>query len=447
MSRAFGANSGDTAVRGREKMERIAGLLKDLEKRLSLCMRCGMCRAVCPLFAETGREEDVARGKLALLDGLIRGTFEDSAGVRERLERCLLCGSCAASCPSGVKILEIFLRARAVLADVAGLNPVEKALLRDILAHPGRFDLVMEWGAGAQRLLSGSGNDAAGASCAQLAQKFSERHIDGLAPEPFHVRFRKERQDVETGGQGLRIAFFVGCLLDKVYPHVAEAVVRSLKRRGFRVVVPEGQGCCGIPALAAGETEAFQTLMQANLECFPPESFDYLVTACATCTSTLKKLWPAMAGEIRGAQTTIPAEKILDISTFLVRVAGVTPGRPHSSGDTVAVTYHDPCHLRKSLGIFREPRTLIEASGVYRLKEMVDADRCCGCGGSFNLRHYDLSTAVGMRKRQNIVNTGCSVVATSCPACMIHLSDMLSRSGDKVEVRHVIELLDEEGRS
>ena len=85
----------------------LAQLMRELEEQLVVCMRCGMCQAVCPLFAETGREADVARGKLALLDGLMQELFKDSKGVQERLNRCLLCGSCASNCPSGVKVLDI----------------------------------------------------------------------------------------------------------------------------------------------------------------------------------------------------------------------------------------------------------------------------------------------------------------------------------------------------
>src|SRR5512135_3468712 len=104
-------------------IEVLARLVQELDDQLVVCMRCGMCQAVCPVFAETGRESDVARGKLALLDGLLQQMFEDPHGVHERLSKCLLCGSCAANCPSGVKVLDIFLKARAILSGYIGLPP------------------------------------------------------------------------------------------------------------------------------------------------------------------------------------------------------------------------------------------------------------------------------------------------------------------------------------
>jgi glycolate oxidase iron-sulfur subunit len=71
---------------------------------------------------------------------------------------------------------------------------------------------------------------------------------------------------------------------------------------------------------------------------------------------------------------------------------------------------------------------------------MVGADQCCGCGGSFNLQHYELSKAIGGQKRDSIVQTSCSVVATGCPACMLQMTDVLSRAGDRVRVKHAVEI-------
>ena len=104
------------------------------------------------------------------------------------------------------------------------------------------------------------------------------------------------------------------------------------------------------------------------------------------------------------------------------------------------VTYHDSCHLKKSLGVSKQPRELINMNKNCELVEMVEPDRCCGCGGSFTLTHYDISQQIGQKKRDSIVATGADVVATGCPACMMQLSDMLARNGDRARVRHTIEL-------
>ena len=108
--------------------------------------------------------------------------------------------------------------------------------------------------------------------------------------------------------------------------------------------------------------------------------------------------------------------------------------------EPLRLTYHDPCHLKKSLGVAAQPRALLRANPGYDLQEMAEADWCCGMGGSFNLQHYDISASIGRRKRDNIVNSGCQVVATGCPACMLQITDMLSRAGDRVQVKHAIEI-------
>ena len=93
-----------------DNLKNLADELSRLDDKLVKCMRCGTCQSVCPVFAETKRESDVTRGKLALLSNLAQGLIDDPKAVRERLDRCLLCGSCQSACPSGVSILDIFMR-------------------------------------------------------------------------------------------------------------------------------------------------------------------------------------------------------------------------------------------------------------------------------------------------------------------------------------------------
>jgi glycolate oxidase iron-sulfur subunit len=129
----------------------------------------------------------------------------------------------------------------------------------------------------------------------------------------------------------------------------------------------------------------------------------------------------------------------MDIAQFLVqRVGTETAASPSANGRIVA--FHDSCHLKKSLGVCSEPRDLIRANPDYTLKEMAAADDCCGMGGSFNLEHYGLSARIGRLKRDNIAATGCSVLATGCPACMLQIADMLSQAGDRIAVKHPVEI-------
>jgi glycolate oxidase iron-sulfur subunit len=134
------------------------------------------------------------------------------------------------------------------------------------------------------------------------------------------------------------------------------------------------------------------------------------------------------------------SERTVDIHQFLVAKVGLNGISQTKSENPVGVTYHDPCHLKKALGVAAEPRAVLEANASYDLKEMPQPDACCGMGGSFNLQYYKISSAIGKQKRDNIKASGCEVVATGCPACMLQISDVLSRSKDRIAVKHPIEI-------
>lgn len=422
-------------------MKRLAELIGELQDQLVVCMRCGMCQAVCPVFAETGREADVARGKLALLDGLVQKMFKDPKGVNDHLTRCLLCGSCSANCPSGVRVLDIFIKARTILTGYMGLHPLNKVIFRGMLAHPEFFDSLLEWGAKLQGLFVRPVDDLLGTSCTRFASPLGDRHLKALAPVAFHRLV--EPMNRAPGASGIKVAFFVGCLIDKVFPDIGNAVMRSMDHHGVGVFLPEDFACCGIPALSSGDTAAFHRLVAYNLRRFTEQPFDFLITACATCASTIKKVWPLMAGELppeTQGQVAMIASKTMEVSQFLVDKLGVHRVEAQSDGKKVILTYHDPCHLKKSLGVARQPRTLLQANPRYQFREMAEADRCCGMGGSFNLQHYDISAAIGRRKRECIEQSGCEVVATGCPACMLQLADTLSQGGVRVQVKHAVEV-------
>ncbi len=422
-------------------VRRLAALFKELDDQLIACMRCGFCQAVCPLYSQTGREADVARGKLALLDGLAAEILDDPAGVKERLERCLLCGSCAANCPSGVKILDIFLKARALLSGYLGLSPTKKLIFRGLLARPALFNRLLEMAPRFEAIFSRPVDELLGTSCSRLASPLGERHFRRMAKEPFHRHLPE--LNTESGASGLKAAYFVGCITDKLYPDVGRAALKVLEHHGVGVKLPALQACCGIPALSAGESRTFAQLLAHNLERFDPEGFDYLLTACATCAATIKKMWPIMAVGLppeQQEQVRLIADQTREVSQFLVETSLINGEAPADQGNGKVVTYHDPCHLSKSLGVEHQPRRLLAANPEWRLQEMAESDWCCGMGGSFNLMHYELSSAIGRRKLNNITQTGCSAVATSCPACMLQISDALSQAGEKIAVKHALEI-------
>ena len=422
-------------------LHELAKRLMRLDDRLADCMRCGMCQSVCPMFGATGFEADVARGKLALVGNLAHEIIRDPEAVADKLGRCLLCGSCQAACPPGVKIIEVFMEAREIVHEYLGLHPVKKMVFRTLLAKPGLFNFAMRVGAPVQQLVFRKTGTAQQTVCAPLLNfMLGNRHIRPLAKKSLSDKYGGTVNEYPMAN-GLKVAFFPGCMGDKMYVDMAEACLKVLKHHGVAVYMPAGLACCGIPALSSGDVQGMCAQMSVNLPLLTAENVDYIVTPCASCTSTIKELWPRYANRIGSdavAKAKDIAAKTMDINEFLVKVIKVEPAI--AQGDATKVTYHDSCHLKKSLGISAEPRTVIRANGAYQLVEMKEADRCCGCGGSFNLFHYDLSSQIGQRKRDNVVASGAKVVAAGCPACMMQLEDVLSRNNDPVVVKHTVEL-------
>lgn len=422
-------------------LTKLAQMLNELDDQMVACMKCGMCQAVCPVFAETMKEADVTRGKIALLENLAKEMIADAASVQHKLNKCLLCGSCGANCPSGVKVMDIFLQARAIVNTYVGLSPAKKAILRGMVGNPKLFNSLMDIGSKFQGIFTSEANELLGSSCSKfLSPVIGDRHFVPLAKKSIHKKYGTI--NTPKGTSGIKVLFFPGCVADKMYTNVAESCLKVFNYHGVGVWMPDAQACCGIPALSAGDRVAYDKMVKFNIKQFMDGDFDYIVAPCGSCISTIHELWPKFGGdyavELKHKIEDLAA-KAMDMNQFVVDVLGVKPSGDAPKGGT-KVTFHDSCHMKKGLGVSSQPRDLIRMNPKYELVEMSEADRCCGCGGTFNIYHYDLSKKIGERKRENVVNSGASVVASGCPACNMQMTDMLSQNKDSVQVKHSIEI-------
>jgi len=428
-------------------MKNLINQIEKLNKHLIKCIRCGMCQAVCPLFLQTGHEADVARGKIALIDGLVQNIFTDPKGTLKRINKCLLCGSCADICPRNIDIIEIFIKARIILTTYMGLSFPKKMILRGLLSNPNNFNRLLKWGSKCQNLLTKPVNQQTNGSCARFIGPISDkRHFKLLAKKPFHqlLTSSEASSDINNDSE-IRVAFFIGCVIDKVFPHVAQTVVDILKHHGIGLFIPKHQGCCGIPAISSGDIVTFNRLLDHNIKKFDPLKFDYIISACATCTFTIKKIWPMITESFlpeHRAKTDEIAKKTVDINQFIVSVFGIKdkPCDSSSNDDKTIITYHDPCHLSKSLGVAEQPRRLIKANPRFKFREMNESSFCCGMGGNFNLQYYEISNNIAKRKLENIIASECKIVTTGCPGCMMQLSDIISKSKENITVKHSVEI-------
>ncbi|MDD2319499.1 MAG: (Fe-S)-binding protein [Geobacteraceae bacterium] len=412
--------------------------LKRLEQEIKKCVKCGACRAYCPVFSVTGREPVSARGKVALARAALSGDIRLDARTRSDMSKCLLCGKCVEKCANEVPTDLIVLAAREALARKQG-----KTLFHRMMGFLLRNRTLLTGGASLVSLLTPLLFRRIPASSG-LRLRFplpfvgGRRHVPKLAAKPFLAR----HSEVIPGEPGKpRIVYFVGCMTNFIYPEIGEAAVALLKSLGCTIIIPSDQQCCGFPALSGGDMDTFRELAEKNLSALESHAPDYIMTACASCGSAFHRMYPRVLGERLPAlaeRFRALAEKTVDAAELLQKL-GLHPRQP--AGMPVQdITYHDPCHLR-SRGVVRQPRELLRALPDLCLVEMKDADACCGLGGTFTVHHYGTSLGINARKTAAIKASGAQTVVTGCPGCMLQLSDGLHQAGSKARVLHTLEIL------
>ncbi|MDH7499928.1 MAG: (Fe-S)-binding protein [candidate division NC10 bacterium] len=396
----------------------------DLFTELMPCVRCGQCRSVCPVFVAKGVESDSPRGRLALVRALLEGKIEANELLAEKIEQCALCRACLLECPSGVHVERIILAARERLARVRGIPLQKRILTRWFFPHLNRLAVFLPLASRMQGLL---GSQVLGGEYRWPRVQLpvvGKRLLPNLRGQTIHKPIAETEEVPPAQGKA---ALFLGCMIGYGYPRVGRAVLEVLRRNGVRGRIPRDQICCGLPALAAGDQECFARVRQQNLRILRATECDIILTACASCGSTLKEYYQS--------ELSVP---IYDFTELVADRIQFRPPRGRLKG---RITYHDPCHLRKAQGIKDPPRRLLKSIPGVSYQEVADPDRCCGFGGTFSLSYPSLSEEMGATKIHAVMETGADLVATACPGCMLHLANGLFRAMSKARVVHVSELL------
>ncbi len=383
--------------------------------QINRCSKCGSCREVCPVFSEMGGEPWVARARVQLANAAIEGQLGFSRRFKEIMESCLLCKACVTHCPNGVRVDKLVLWARQEAVRKQGLPFIKKSILRNVLRYNHRLELFA-------RVL---------AAYRATGLRLSKR--EGLLLPARTAPFGRLAHIKKLEKPSLLVAYFTGCMTRYVYHQTGQAVLDVLEKNNVQVVLP-GQYCCGMPALAAGDSQTVRELARRNVESIMKAGVDYIITDCATCGEMLKNY-----GEMFPEDTVRDfSNRVQDISFFLVHTIGTLP----KTGELpLVVTYHDPCHLKRGQGIWSEPRKILAGIPGLSLKEMAESDRCCGSAGSFGLTHYDLSMKILRRKIENIRATGAQAVVTGCPSCRLQIEYGLKEEGIFIPVMHTVDLL------
>lgn len=235
-----------------------------------------------------------------------------------------------------------------------------------------------------------------------------------------------------------RVSLFIQCIVDGVYPEVADAMVRIFERLDIAVDCPQDQTCCGQPAFNAGYRRAARKAAKHFIEVF--ERSPLIVCPSGSCVAMVRHHYAELFTDEPAWQTRARdvAQRTFELTEFLVDVLKITDLGASFDG---RVTYHDSCHLLRTLGVRSQPRVLLANIRGLEFVEMADSDRCCGFGGAFSVKYPEISTAMVAEKVDTILATGADTVVGCDMGCLMNIEGYLSRHHHPVQVKHIAQLL------
>jgi len=252
-----------------------------------------------------------------------------------------------------------------------------------------------------------------------------------LARTPY--RDRVEPHHVE----GEPLTIFASCLGDRAWPGAAVALERIASAAGFNVGFPKDQWCCGLMAANAGDFKTAYKLTTSLAESLR-NSKGVIVTPSASCFGafTMDALeWgdPPLQ-EVR--------DRMRDSTRFVLELLEADARLVDDERMSLKIAYHDSCQTLRQLGLKSEPRRVLELAG-YEVVDLPDIANCCGFGGSFSLEWPRVADRLAEWKLDAIAKTGCAVVASDNPGCLMHIAAAARKRGVQLRVAHVLELVAE----
>jgi glycolate oxidase iron-sulfur subunit len=240
-----------------------------------------------------------------------------------------------------------------------------------------------------------------------------------------------------------------GCAQDLIFSDVNADTVEVLARNGCEVITPPDQHCCGSLHAHNGEWELAQRLARKNIDQFPPEQYDAIITNAGGCGSHLKHYAKLLAGDpVYEKRAHEWDRKVKDIHEWLAQIGLRAPARPPGAAPQVqVVSYHESCHLCHGQKISSQPRQLLKAIPDLQLVELFEASWCCGSAGIYNLVQPEMAGQLLDRKMRHVIDAKCDVVATGNPGCLLQIVNGAKKLGYPLRVVHPLTLLAEAYRA
>ncbi len=238
----------------------------------------------------------------------------------------------------------------------------------------------------------------------------------------------------------MRVALFITCFNDTLFPETGRATVEVLERLGVEVHFPQEQTCCGQMHFNTGYQREAIPLVRRFVEVF--SQYEAVVAPSGSCVGMVRELYPMAANLAKDSRLAERvgglAPKVFELSEFLVKRLGVTDVGayyPHR------VTYHPTCHSLRMLKVGDAPLELLRAVRGIDLVELSEPKECCGFGGTFAVKNADTSAAMLGDKIRRVLDTEAEVCTAGDNSCLMHIGGGLRRLRAGVETVHLAEIL------
>jgi L-lactate dehydrogenase complex protein LldE len=225
----------------------------------------------------------------------------------------------------------------------------------------------------------------------------------------------------------MRVALFIPCFVDQLFPQVGVAMVKVLRRLNVKVDYPIAQTCCGQPAFNTGYWNEARELARRYCDVFA--GAEAIVCPSGSCTAMVRNYYPELG---------VTAPPTFEFAEFLVRRLRITDVGARFAG---RATYHDACHALRELRLKDEPRQLLRNVRGLELVEMAEAETCCGFGGTFSVKFPMISYAMDEAKVKSIQTTAAQYVISSDSSCLMQIDGYLRRHNLPVKAVSLAEVL------
>ena len=401
------------------------------------CVHCGFCLPTCPTYVLFGEEMDSPRGRIYLMNkGLDEMPMNDQ--MVRHFDLCLGCMACVTACPSGVQYDKLIEATRGQVERRYERSAEDKAfreMIFQLFPYKNRLRLAASPLKLYQRFDIGGKLRKSGIMSRIPARM---RAMEALMPE-----LQKERKIPEytapMGEKRRRVGVLTGCVQQIFFSQVNAATVRALAAEGCEIIAPK-QGCCGALSTHAGRDEESLNFARKTIETFEDLDLDNVVVNAAGCGSTMKEYGHLLRDDPEFAERAKEfSARVRDVSEFLQNLGPVAERNPLP----ITAAYHDACHLAHAQGIRKQPRQTLKQIPGMNVKEIREAEICCGSAGIYNMVEPEPAEELGRRKADNILKTGAELIVTSNPGCMLQIQASLKKMGhDGIPMAHPMEVLD-----